>query len=398
MRNIQLGEKTYFENLDGLRFIFAVIVFFSHVEMLKCNFGFANIASCKPVEEMGTIAVTAFFVLSGFLITTILLREKRQYGSIDCKSFIKKRAKRIWPLYFFLTFLAYFVFNKVGIFSILSDVNLNIHHLHLQDNLPKSVEILGLLLFLPHVLAGFNEVFPIMHTWSIGVEEYFYVCWPIVLKKSASIKRTIISVIIGYLLLSFLMAIITLVLSKSHYKDVYGIVRSVYAILFMQRVSCMAIGALGAYYFLQNKIPVWIYHKFTQFILLSVIGLIFVKGIRIPIVGHEIFSVLFLMLILNTIRKDSFIVSLDYPILRWGGRISYGFYMYHNFVIIFSLWLLKRIFPEMNGIPFAIVIFLVSFTLTMFVAHLSYTYFESLFLRKAGMKLPQSIQHKPAFK
>src|SRR5947208_1964008 len=100
-------------NLDGLRFMAAWIVLLCHLEVLKPYFGFSPVQA-RFFSNGAQIAVTFFFVLSGFLISYLLLKEKKANPAdrINVKKFYLKRILRIWPLYYLLVVLAFFVLNK----------------------------------------------------------------------------------------------------------------------------------------------------------------------------------------------------------------------------------------------------------------------------------------------
>src|SRR6267378_8187081 len=93
--------SVYFPGLHGLRFFAAMMVVFSHIELMKDYHGYPNLyASNLAVYESGRLGVTLFFVLSGFLISYLLLKEKEVSGSIAIRKFYGRRILRIWPLYF----------------------------------------------------------------------------------------------------------------------------------------------------------------------------------------------------------------------------------------------------------------------------------------------------------
>ncbi|MBF0511066.1 MAG: acyltransferase [Candidatus Omnitrophica bacterium] len=99
-------ERVHFPGLNGLRFISAVIVVIHHLEkscIVSPNRYYARVF----LENAGYTAVTFFFVISGFLITYLLLVEKQRFG-INIKYFYIRRILRIWPLYYFIIFLSFF--------------------------------------------------------------------------------------------------------------------------------------------------------------------------------------------------------------------------------------------------------------------------------------------------
>ncbi len=112
--NQALTTRIFFPNLDGLRFFCFLSVFFFHA------FGSTKYADVSQTElywllkkllfENGVLGVNFFYVLSGFLITYLLIVEKEQFLKIKIGNFYIRRALRIWPLYFFCVLFGFFIF------------------------------------------------------------------------------------------------------------------------------------------------------------------------------------------------------------------------------------------------------------------------------------------------
>jgi peptidoglycan/LPS O-acetylase OafA/YrhL len=168
------GGRYYRPELDVLRFFAFFMVFLSHV--VPGDEAFFRNAHVPPkvagfvvtVAASGAFGVDLFFVLSSFLITTLLLRERAARGSIDVASFYIRRILRIWPLYFAFLLLAPPLMRHV-----LPDEHLPIRYL------------LALVLFYgnwAYVLWGYpaSVAAPL---WSVSIEEQFYLCWPIIMRR-----------------------------------------------------------------------------------------------------------------------------------------------------------------------------------------------------------------------
>src|SRR5688572_30760956 len=97
--------KVFFKGLNGLRFFAALAVIITHVELMKGVFGLPSYWQEPFFFDLGGLGVYFFFVLSGFLITYLLLVERRQIGRISIKKFYVRRILRIWPLYYFIMVL-----------------------------------------------------------------------------------------------------------------------------------------------------------------------------------------------------------------------------------------------------------------------------------------------------
>ena len=186
-----MSEKVYFPNLNGLRFIAALLVVIHHVEQLKLKFGFANNWHNPFVNISGRLGVLLFFVLSGFLITYLLLAEKKKTGTISIRKFYVRRALRIWPLYYLIVFLGLFILPEM------SCLRMPEYTIEVKDNFLSKLSLF--ILMLPNLaLVLFSPVPYLSQSWSIGVEEQFYLIWPNIFKKSKRVLRLLLGVIIIY--------------------------------------------------------------------------------------------------------------------------------------------------------------------------------------------------------
>ena len=137
--------------MDGLRALAVIAVVWHHAHP-----GYANF----PISRNGFLGVDVFFVLSGFLITTLLLQEKRSTGGISLVGFYLRRSLRIFPLYYavLLLMVLYFALtaksSNAGVFF---------------QELPWHVTYLSNWISLKSMMAI---------TWSLATEEQFYLAWP----------------------------------------------------------------------------------------------------------------------------------------------------------------------------------------------------------------------------
>ena len=165
-------KGVHYPNLNALRFIAAFMVIVHHIEQTKGTFGFDNYWSTSTIYFAGKLGVVLFFVLSGFLITNLLLIEQKTSSTISIRNFYVRRILRIWPLYYLIIGLALFVLPHFSLFAIpkygIETLNMNF------------TWKLGLFIcLLPNlVLSAIANVPFAVHTWSIGVEEQFYIIWP----------------------------------------------------------------------------------------------------------------------------------------------------------------------------------------------------------------------------
>lgn len=144
--------RRHFGNLDGVRALAILAVLWHHSPLMPL------LSDRFLIASRGFVGVDLFFVLSGFLITTLLLREERAKGRFSLRGFYWRRALRILPVYLLVVGFA------VGYFGVL------------QGN----YDLLGLLPYYLFFMANFlPEHVPLLDpTWSLAVEEQFYLLWP----------------------------------------------------------------------------------------------------------------------------------------------------------------------------------------------------------------------------
>jgi peptidoglycan/LPS O-acetylase OafA/YrhL len=163
LSSVAYQKRKYVPELDGLRALSVLLVISVH---MHDSFG-------KWVS--GQLGVVIFFVLSGYLITTLSLREEAERGRLSLGAFYIRRCFRIFPLYYFT--LALYCLLIFGL-----RVNYSEKGPLLTEALP------GLLLYFQEVpffwgldVGGrvVREGIPFNHSWSLGIEEKFYLVWPL---------------------------------------------------------------------------------------------------------------------------------------------------------------------------------------------------------------------------
>jgi peptidoglycan/LPS O-acetylase OafA/YrhL len=389
-------KKEYFKGLDSLRFFAALAVFFTHVELIKKFTGFGShwidpeeritkftvfqSVMSKEIDPLSpliayssALGVVFFFVLSGFLITFLLLKEKQENNSIAIGKFYLRRALRIWPLYYLIFLLGFFVLPYLEIFSVPEqDV---FFHQNFWGNLILYAFFMPNLAFSIYTTAVPN----IGQSWSIGVEEQFYLLWPLLIRKSKNVLRSILwiaGIIIalkGVLLFSFpFIQLEAIVVIKKF--------------LAMSKLECMALGGFGAYVFFNKKEAILqvIFKPLAQVLAVVMIPiLIYFMPTALEDVLHLLFSISFLIIILNAAGNEKSFFRFENRILQYLGRISYGFYMFHVMCIVFTIHTLDNYIGLNNDIttPQHILLYGISFLLTVAVSSLSYHIFEKAFIR-----------------
>ncbi|WP_291275988.1 acyltransferase [Flavobacterium sp.] len=147
----------YYPSLNGLRAVSIIIVLFNHIS-LHYDF-FPKSFRFLPLLLDGQFGVNVFFVISGFLITSLLLNEQQKTGTVSLKNFFIRRTLRIFPAYYFLL-LVYFILEFFHFISIPSNSWLTAitytKYFNWRDDWYTS------------------------HAWSLSVEEHFYLFWPFI--------------------------------------------------------------------------------------------------------------------------------------------------------------------------------------------------------------------------
>jgi peptidoglycan/LPS O-acetylase OafA/YrhL len=311
-----------FPSLDGLRAISIIIVILSHLVLNKhIPFHFlTDVKLLMPFTLLftdGGFGVNVFFVISGFLITSLLLREELK-GGISLKNFYLRRTIRIFPAYYFLLFVYFILYLfkhiEIGEVSWLSSLTYTTY-------------------FFP------NYDFVTDHFWSLSVEEHFYLFFPLLFTGGSKFRKWALVLII---------AIVPLIKIYSHFYETnfYGNeLFHKHSIFF--RVDSIAIGCLAAIYL--EKLLEIIEPKFLQIFRFSSIALVLMRFIpkTTAIFGFEnyfildvffnstgtIANVLIVAIMLYSIfgPHNIWFKFLNSPIIVYMGVLSYSLYLYQQF-------------------------------------------------------------------
>ena len=368
-------RKPYFPNLNGLRFIAAFGVIIHHIEQYKYILHEPNRWHIPFFDPVGKICVVLFFVLSGFLITYLLLDERAATGRVAVGSFYLRRVRRIWPVYYLLVFLGLFVFPALSIFYLpgLSEA--------LSNGFVRKA--LLLLLILPNLVTV--PIPMIFQTWSIGVEEQFYLLWPLLLRKTVHPIRICLIVLGGYLFIQF--GVIPLLGYLTHEP---GWLLTIAKIWQKFSIDCMAIGGIAAVILHRryDRILNWLFSKPVQYGTYALSGFMVAYGVVIPYLNFECYAILFAIIILNLAANPHSILTLEYRWLTYLGKISYGLYMYHLAAIAIAHYLTSLFVPGSDSLLYSL-----SIGLTIAIAAVSYEGFERRFLRLGNRHTAPKKQH-----
>jgi peptidoglycan/LPS O-acetylase OafA/YrhL len=349
-----MNKKIYFKNLNSLRFFAALIVLLSHIGPLKKVYGVTDIFGKEPFYIDAKFGLLLFFVLSGFLITYLLLEELNLKGTINVKAFYIRRALRIWPLYFLTIVLAFFIYPHID-FLVLKGYDMAVIWAR------AGIKILFFFILMPNLALIFGGNIPYAtQSWSIGAEELFYFIWPLLFKKIINKKNIFIVVIIFYT------AIYYLLYYSSH---VHKYISYLKRIWYGYPLSCLAIGGVFAYLVFvkserSEKIKKIFFNFWVQIIMLA--ALLFL-----------IYSFLLGYQVCNFAANPKPVFSLENKLFSYLGKISYGIYMFHPVAIICAVKICLLLHITANWLLYFVIL-----SLTIILAAVCYHFFELYFIKK----------------
>ena len=318
------------------------------------------------LSKNGALGVNFFFVLSGFLITILLLKEEQVSGKINLLYFYYRRVLRIWPLYYltlFIGFLAYPFFSA----------------LHNNPGRETASPLLYIL-FLGNfniIAAGPPYSGSLRVLWSLAVEEQFYLVWPLLLIATKN-KR----------ILLFSGVIAASIVFRALYADAPVIL--IYHP--MSLAGDFAIGGLLAWgcfrYHTPGSVLIRHYKMLIIFLYSLLMILLFFNDrifiFPILIISQQlIISMFFAFVIFDQAYSQNPFFELRHNryFTLWG-KYSYGLYCFHIAMLAIALKLFNTFVPAGDdSVFFSWLIPVTGFLLTLATAYLSFRFFESPFLK-----------------
>lgn len=302
----------YLPGLDGLRALAVIAVLLYHANL--------------PVWG-GFLGVEAFFVLSGFLITALLVVEWRHYGRIDFKAFWLRRARRILPALFLvligtLTFVMLVLPTEVAALS--------------KDTLAALGYVMNW-----HLMASQQSYFDpvarpplLQHLWSLAVEEQFYLIWPVVFLLGVGVFRRT-----GFWIATLVAAAASSLLMLALYEPGADTTRLYYGT--DTRATGLLLGAALAMVWTPGQIPQADNRRIS--LLLDSAGLLALGGMLASFIwvpdytpllyqgGLTLFSIGTVIVIAAVAHPHTRLLPtlLGWQPLRWIGLRSYGIYLWH---------------------------------------------------------------------
>lgn len=339
---MQLVEKEkYRSDIDGLRAIAVISVILFHL----------------GYQPGGFLGVDVFFVISGYLITDILYREINN-DSYSVVNFYIRRIRRILPLVSFICFISL----VIGILVMLPDDLENLAQSVIATNFfgNNILQVLTTKNYWDVV----NEFKPLMHTWSLAVEEQYYFLYPIIFSLFGKTKKHLILPII------IILTVISVILFLGPFQHFYKF----YLLPF--RFFEMSIGGIAAI-LLKGRL---IQTKWSPVFILALITFLIVDFSFLPSWIPLMVCVLIACLVLSTSNRSSKISTLflGNKIFKFIGKISFSLYMWHQVLFAFG----RYVYFEEIGIQESIILVVLTLTLSIF----TYYFIEQPFRNKAKFK------------
>jgi peptidoglycan/LPS O-acetylase OafA/YrhL len=356
-------KREHFQSIDALRFFAFLKVYLLHIPLD------AKFPNFSLIKSGGGIGVSFFFVLSGFLIAYLLFLEKANANRIDLLNFYKRRAFRIWPLFFLMVIL---------VFLLPFDLKqqLGLHMVGGGYDFDWRFSFTFLENYKMIIMDQFPKTTPLSVFWSLCIEEHFYIVWGLLFYflSTKNVFRLLISfVIIAWVSRGY----------ESYFTNNL-VIETNDLLTNMDYFSC---GGILAYVFVFHQVKlkavlVKIGKWNLKLCLLGLVLILIFHNQLIPdrtefsfIFKPSIIAAVFTLIICLFISAESGIV-IKSKILNYLGVRSYGLYVFHIIAIhmMYQYCLLHHIRIDTTLSLFLFI--LITFSTTVLVSILSYRYFE----------------------
>jgi peptidoglycan/LPS O-acetylase OafA/YrhL len=359
-----IPRKGHIPTLDGLRAIAVLLVLWQHLPYGVTHW---RLDALRGLIGPGSLGVDIFFVLSGFLITRILLADKQSGAPLW--HFLARRALRIFPIYYLTLGVVYLV--------------------------SRRPDVIWSATYLSNFHQSFNfDPGPLRTTWSLAVEEHFYLFWPLVVYRMSvrNSRRIAMGVLIPGAILCSVAAIQLLEPMQAGALVYRGT---------MFRMASLALGALLAYD------EVWVRRSSLRAIFTGTAALLIGSAVIalgrttamqhwypvIRLAGYAAVSVGTVMIVISLNDCGRlFGWLLSNPPLRYVGRISYGLYLFHYPIyFVLGLHLPRDVYTQ------TLMVSVWAVALTFLVASASWFLIESPILRfKSLFTVTSARDRQPA--
>lgn len=337
----EFSDKKTIPNLDGLRGVSIILVMIHHIPPLTSTIGL-------NLQQNGRLGVMLFFVISGFLITHLALKEKRLTGIFNLKDFYLRRALRIFPLYYAVLSIVCFLVYALNVYSP-------------EAKQEFSERLLSYFFYYSNLTGPIHGPYSLL--WSLAVEEQFYLCFALIFYfcSTAWSRNIFFTLTVVRLLMPF-----------------WGpyFVEQHFVLIALRYQEAILLGVSTAYLY-ENQV---FYRRFSRYIgnfygliaiIVSIVLCLLLFSVNNDRWLETAIDVLFALLVATAAIAPP-LPWIGGPLLSHIGKISYGIYLFHT-IVFFGV---KRFVSSESWIVFSI-----GAPITIFIATLSYRYFEAYFLQ-----------------
>jgi peptidoglycan/LPS O-acetylase OafA/YrhL len=394
----QLSAVPYLPGLDGLRAlaVVAVMIYHANGEWLAGGF----------------LGVEVFFVISGYLITLLLMAEREQHGRIDLRAFWGRRARRLLPalslmLFLLLTYTMLFRGSELG--KLRGDL---VGALFYVSNWYQ--------IWVGQGYTSVNDFVPLRHLWSLAVEEQFYIVWPVVmmlLLRRGGTRRLALTarwLVVAALAITVLVALLyhpgrvgDCATTPEAYWQVAGRCINKTDALYLStltRASGLLLGAAFAMVWRPRAIMRGPLRNRGRVLDLAALAGLALLGVQMWFVhvttpegadpwlfrgGFLITAIATLLLIAGVTHRYTITgrVLAMRPLL-WVGTRSYGLYLYH--------WPIYQIIRKVAGNPLSLIQFVEAMLVTCFITEISYQVIETPIRRRRFLAAVDDLRYRAA--
>ena len=353
------------------------MVMFHHIEKYKHHAGLPNLMSDKNwgqfVHDLGLNGVLVFFTLSGFLITYLLLAEHQNEGTIDVKKFYFRRILRIWPVYFIVVGIGFM--GMPWLMNTFPDFFLTQKRFNsLISNLQFEGNLLLFVFFMSNMAMGkYNLVAGASQSWSVSVEEQFYLIWPWVVLFFR--KHLVLCMLLIVIVVQVVQHLQYLIPAGGNFKLLGAFISSFH-------IDYMATGGIMAWLYFNRQLQVQSFIKKPY-----VLALALAAGVlQFVFKSHDVLKACtFAILIVSAIEWGWVVSGFNFL-----GKISYGLYMYHP-LVMYLIFAAASQWGFNFGPGFNLFVYSGVFGITVLISLLSYKWVELPMLRlKEGVSKVRS--------
>lgn len=355
------GSKYYFPQLDAIRGLSFLAVYFVHAFHPDFGTGFFN-RMLQYFYDNLVLSIDVFFILSSFLLTWLGINEYKVKGNFSLINYFIRRVLRIWPLYILLMIFSFVLVPYAA------------DYFHIPVTLPPAYYYL---FFISNFYLE-GHVYFLRFLWTLSVEEQFYLFWGLCLLLFQ--KRMLLCV----LLLAGISMAYTIYAAQSGSDGYYNTL--IYLFDFAE-------GILVAILMHQGNHIVMIFKKMTAiksilFLLLLPVFFIIIFcityfapeffGYWADIIIRYVFIIYTGFFIIDQMVNEKTVLKLESQrLLVYTGKISYGLYCFHGIVLTFGMAVLQKLEINMHSV-LRVSLFL---CINYLIASISYKFIERPFLK-----------------